>query len=167
MACPKDDILFIYDNSFINDWVEKFYVSIVEANFLTSLNKYQKVFDLFSIILDIAKFNIHLNKNSLLNKFHTIEMRWRGNELSIKKLEFELRKILFELKEENMEYKIIILLSEIKHLCKNNIDLQKNEFYNFTNEVIKKIESNILPSYEKKIVINQLENFLYLLSKNH
>ncbi len=163
MTCPKDDILFIYDNSSLIDWIEKFYISIVESNFLINLQKYRKIFELLSILSDIAKYNISLDKEKLMNKFLNIEMKWRGNALSIKNVEIELRKIISELKEEKIEYKILILFSEIKHLSKNqNSD---PTFLLYKNDLIEKIFSNILTKFEMKIAINKLENILRLLSK--
>lgn len=165
MAYLKGDSLYFYENPSLQVWIENFYLNVVNSNFVNHLHKYKKVFDLLSILLDISKFHIPLDKEKLLNKLINLEIRWSGNEFSIKDLEMELKKVIFELKEEKIDYKILILFSEIKH---QNIDQHSiQDFIHYKNELIEKITLNSLTKFEKKIAVTKLENYFKQLTKNH
>lgn len=168
MACPKSDIFLHSEHTNLYHWIENFYISIVDANFISHLEKYKKVFDLLFILIDISKFSISFDKDKLLNKLLNIEHRWRGNELTTKDLEHELKRTIFELKEEKIEYKILILFSEIKFLmCDQKIDRPSLEFLSYKNDLIEKINSNLLTKFDKKVALNKLEHFYKTLCKNY
>ncbi|EKE03231.1 MAG: hypothetical protein ACD_20C00230G0001 [uncultured bacterium] len=163
----KDDIISFHDNTFLIDWVEKFYISIVEANFLTNLHKYKKVFDLFSVFTNLSKYNIFLDKDKLLSKLDTIILRWKGNELSIPNVIKEMKKVLYELKEEKAEYRIIVLLCKIEFfICSLNATHQKDEFNILKEELSKKIEADSMTKFEKKIAVYKLDLLLNRLLIN-
>jgi hypothetical protein len=165
MACPENNkFYFSTDNLWLKNWAEKFYISIIESNFLINLHKYKKIFELLSIFIDIAEFNIISEKEKYFNKLSSLESQWKNNELSIKNIETELKRKIFELKEEKMDYKIIIMFSEILLLIKNKNQFHlKDDFLNYKNKIIENLLSNKLSKLEKQSLSKNLEKTIYEL----
>jgi len=166
MACPsKNSINMLPENHWLIEWCENFYISIIEANFLSDLSKYTRVFELISILNDMAKINVIQEREKYIEKLFILENKWRGNELSISKLEYELKRKIFELKEEKINYKIILLLLEIRIKIENQkLSHLKDDFYTFKKMIIEKLQLNTLSRLEKKIIIKKIEKFHEILS---
>ncbi len=157
-----NESIYSFSNNEIINISERFYLMIIESNFLHDLKKYSKVFNYLSLFIKLAKSNVLSTEQEkkITTRLNLIKEKYKSKGLKLEVLEDKLKNALKYLKNTNAHIAIICSLIDIENIYQSN---KKNNHHEIVKPHLLEIEEKMKkPNFSYRYLDNLLKELEYI-----